>query len=82
MRKREVFTSLKSAYHQSGCPAYNLWHSLSTESLEKIIEDTDRDFFMSADDALAYGLVDHVIQTPQLAKLRELEMYPKYDLSM
>eukprot|EP00976_Prorocentrum_cordatum_P053807 1085530-Prorocentrum_minimum.AAC.2 len=51
-------------------------------SLEKIIEDTDRDFFMSADDALAYGLVDHVIQTPQLAKLRELEMYPKYDLSM
>jgi|AntAceMinimDraft_11_1070367.scaffolds.fasta_scaffold408534_1 hypothetical protein len=37
---------------------------------------------MSADEACAYGLVDHVIQTPQLAKLREIEMYPKYGLRL
>jgi len=30
--------------------------------LEQIEKDTDRDFFMSADEALAYGIVDKVIQ--------------------
>jgi len=29
--------------------------------LEKIKEDTDRDFFMSGEEAKAYGIVDHVI---------------------
>ncbi|MDO8729651.1 MAG: ATP-dependent Clp endopeptidase proteolytic subunit ClpP [Candidatus Omnitrophota bacterium] len=32
------------------------------QDLKKITEDTDRDFFMSADDAKAYGLVDEVIR--------------------
>jgi ATP-dependent Clp protease, protease subunit len=32
------------------------------QSLEKIQADTDRDFFMSADDAKAYGLVDEVYE--------------------
>lgn len=31
---------------------------------EKIDRDTDRDFFMSAEEALAYGLIDRVITTP------------------
>ncbi|MBD2870484.1 ATP-dependent Clp endopeptidase proteolytic subunit ClpP [Paenibacillus arenilitoris] len=31
---------------------------------DKIDRDTDRDYFMSADEALAYGLIDKVITTP------------------
>jgi ATP-dependent Clp protease, protease subunit len=34
------------------------------QSLEKIIEDTERDFFMSAEDALTYGLIDQVLSKP------------------
>jgi ATP-dependent Clp protease protease subunit len=30
------------------------------QSIERIREDTDRDFWMSAKEALAYGLIDHV----------------------
>ena len=30
--------------------------------LKKIEEDTDRDRFMTADEALEYGLIDHVIE--------------------
>lgn len=36
------------------------------QSLEKIEADTDRDFFMSAEEAVAYGLVDKVISRPEL----------------
>lgn len=32
------------------------------QSLEKIAQDTDRDNFMSAEQAVAYGLVDHVLE--------------------
>jgi ATP-dependent Clp protease protease subunit len=31
------------------------------QSLEKVQKDTDRDYFMSADEAKAYGIVDEVI---------------------
>jgi ATP-dependent Clp protease protease subunit len=31
------------------------------QPLEKIARDTDRDFFMEADEALKYGLIDNVI---------------------
>ena len=31
------------------------------QSLEKIQKDTDRDFFMSADEAKAYGIIDEVV---------------------
>ena len=31
------------------------------QALEKVAVDTDRDFFMSGDEAKAYGLVDHVV---------------------
>jgi len=33
----------------------------SKQSLKKIEKDTDRDFFMSAEEAVAYGLVDKVV---------------------
>ncbi|WP_310551340.1 ATP-dependent Clp endopeptidase proteolytic subunit ClpP [Paenibacillus glufosinatiresistens] len=36
----------------------------SGQSLERIEKDTDRDYFMSAEDAAAYGLVDKVIEHP------------------
>jgi len=35
----------------------------SGQSIEQIAEDTERDNFMSADEALAYGLVDKVIKS-------------------
>jgi ATP-dependent Clp protease, protease subunit len=40
------------------------------QPIEKIHEDTDRDYFMSGEDAKAYGLVDEVIakKAPQLVK--------------
>ena len=31
------------------------------QSLEKVLEDSDRDFFMSPDEAVKYGLIDHVV---------------------
>lgn len=38
------------------------------QNLKKIEKDTDRDFFMSPDEAVEYGLIDEVITTSQLAK--------------
>ena len=35
------------------------------QSLKKIEKDTDRDFFMSADEAVKYGLVDEVVKSKQ-----------------
>jgi len=32
------------------------------QSLKKIEKDTDRDFFMSAHEAMEYGIVDRVLQ--------------------
>lgn len=37
------------------------------QPLEKIETDTDRDFFMSAEEAMNYGLIDQVIQQNQLS---------------
>ena len=36
----------------------------SGKSYEDVVHDTDRDYFMSADEAAAYGLIDHVV-TPK-----------------
>ena len=36
----------------------------TSQPLEKIQEDTERDFFMSAEEATAYGLIDQVIRRP------------------
>ena len=38
------------------------------QSLEKIQQDTDRDYFMSADEAKAYGLADEVVLHPPKTK--------------
>ena len=32
------------------------------QKMERIVADTDRDFFMSGDQAKTYGIVDHVIE--------------------
>ena len=34
------------------------------QTLEKIIHDTDRDFYMSAEAAMAYGVVDEILKGP------------------
>ena len=39
----------------------------SGRSLEEIARDTERDNFMSAEEALAYGLIDHVVAKPAKA---------------
>jgi len=40
--------------------------SYTGKSLEQIEQDTDRDFFMSAVEAMEYGLIDRVIERPTL----------------
>lgn len=37
------------------------------QSLEQITMDTDRDFFMGAQEAVEYGLIDAVISKPTLS---------------
>ena len=32
------------------------------QTLKKIVEDTDRDFFMSAEEAKKYGIVDKIVK--------------------
>ncbi len=41
------------------------------QPLKKIEKDTDRDFFLSAPEAVTYGLIDEVITTSQLAKIKK-----------
>jgi len=46
---------------------------LSTKTgqpLEKITEDTDRDFIMTADEAVEYGIIDHVLQSRRLQEVQ------------
>ena len=40
---------------------------MSGQSLEKITKDTDRDYFLSAEEAKDYGLIDRVISNPSEA---------------
>jgi len=44
----------------------------SGQPVEKIKKDTDRDFIMSADEAKAYGLIDEVISTRELAQVPQV----------
>eukprot|EP00239_Pterosperma_sp_CCMP1384_P000771 CAMPEP_0197847698 /NCGR_PEP_ID=MMETSP1438-20131217/6849_1 /TAXON_ID=1461541 /ORGANISM="Pterosperma sp., Strain CCMP1384" /LENGTH=295 /DNA_ID=CAMNT_0043459699 /DNA_START=31 /DNA_END=918 /DNA_ORIENTATION=- len=48
------------------------------QPLDTIIEDTDRDFFMSAEDAKSYGLVDGVIENVINTDSKKIPMYPEY----
>lgn len=41
------------------------------QPLEKIEKDTDRDFFMSAADAVKYGIIDKVLESTKVKKLQE-----------
>ena len=40
---------------------------MSGQTIERITKDTDRDYFLSAEDAKAYGLIDRVISHPSEA---------------
>lgn len=42
----------------------NILSAQTGQPLEKIEQDTERDNFMSADEAVAYGLVDQVVTRP------------------
>ena len=42
------------------------------QPLEKIEKDTDRDFYMSAQEAAKYGIIDEVLETTKLKKLQEV----------
>ncbi|XP_008808670.1 ATP-dependent Clp protease proteolytic subunit 5, chloroplastic-like isoform X2 [Phoenix dactylifera] len=49
-------------HHKANLNGYLAYHT--GQSLEKINQDTDRDFFMSAKEAKDYGLIDGVIMNP------------------
>jgi ATP-dependent Clp protease protease subunit len=42
------------------------------QSFDVVKRDTERDKYFSADEAKAYGIVDHVLESPKLEKLREI----------
>lgn len=52
-------------YHKSKLNELLAYHT--GQPLEKIAEDTERDFFMSAAEARGYGLIDTVFERPKLA---------------
>lgn len=49
-------------HHKANLNGYLAYHT--GQSLEKINQDTDRDYFMSAKEAADYGLIDGVITNP------------------
>ncbi|GBG64528.1 hypothetical protein CBR_g45224 [Chara braunii] len=49
-------------HHKANLNGYLAYHT--GQPLEKIVQDTDRDFFMSAKEAVEYGLIDQVISNP------------------
>eukprot|EP00262_Sarcandra_glabra_P022090 TRINITY_DN961_c0_g1_i1.p1 TRINITY_DN961_c0_g1~~TRINITY_DN961_c0_g1_i1.p1 ORF type:complete len:342 (+),score=58.16 TRINITY_DN961_c0_g1_i1:138-1028(+) len=60
-------------HHKANLNGYLSYHT--GQSLEKINQDTDRDFFMSAKEAKDYGLIDGVIMNP----LKALQPLPVAD---
>lgn len=42
----------------------NILAASTGQPLEKIADDTDRDFFLTADEAIAYGLADEILGAP------------------
>ena len=58
VRMRELLESILA--HHTGQP------------VEKISKDTDRDFIMNADEARAYGIIDEVIVTRELAEVPQV----------
>ncbi|KAL5707331.1 endopeptidase Clp [Ranunculus cassubicifolius] len=60
-------------HHKANLNGYLAYHTGQT--LDKINQDTDRDFFMSAKEAKEYGLIDGVILNP----LKALQPLPPVD---
>ncbi|KAL0389724.1 UNVERIFIED_CONTAM: ATP-dependent Clp protease proteolytic subunit, chloroplastic [Sesamum calycinum] len=58
----DVSTANEMLHHKANLNGYLAYHT--GQSLEKINQDTDRDFFMSAKEAKEYGLIDGVILNP------------------
>ncbi|CAK9278163.1 unnamed protein product [Sphagnum jensenii] len=56
-------------HHKANLNGYLAYHT--GQPYETIVQDTDRDFFMSAKEAKEYGLIDAVISNP-LKALRPL----------
>jgi ATP-dependent Clp protease, protease subunit len=48
--------------HKTGQTLYKILAKHTGQTLEKIEKDCDRDYFMSAEEALAYGLIDKIIK--------------------
>ena len=38
------------------------WPSTPGQELEKVEKDTERDYFMTAEESLAYGIIDKIIE--------------------
>ncbi|XP_074559769.1 ATP-dependent Clp protease proteolytic subunit 5, chloroplastic-like isoform X1 [Curcuma longa] len=57
-------------HHKANLASYLAYHT--GQSLDKINQDTDRDFFMSAEEAKEYGMIDGVITNP----LKALQTLP------
>ncbi|CAI7782626.1 unnamed protein product [Closterium sp. NIES-53] len=49
-------------HHKANLNGYLAYHT--GQSYDQIVQDTDRDFFMSATEAKEYGLIDAVITNP------------------
>lgn len=43
----------------------NIMAERTNQKIEKILEDSERDFYMSAEEALKYGIVDHIATPPK-----------------
>ena len=46
----------------------NILAECTGQPVEKIIEDSERDFFMGAEEAIAYGLIDKVVSSAKETK--------------
>lgn len=68
-------------HHKANLNGYLAYHT--GQPLEKINQDTDRDFFMSAKEAKEYGLIDGVIMNPlkALQPLPASEQWTKFSTS-
>ena len=60
---RSVFMVASCAGAALGCYLVSLRVASERSALEKVEQDTDRDCWMSADEAKAYGLVSRVIRS-------------------
>lgn len=48
-------------------------HECTGQAIKKIEKDTDRDFFMSAEDAVEYGIIDKILLPGERAAVKEEE---------